>query len=263
MSYLLKSKPKKTVSLKVIFASLLFVFLFFLLFFFPNGSKSIVYTVAKPFWNIAEYSMKPFSILNNYIKTKNSIIEDNLSLNDEISRLRLKEIDYYILLKQTDDLKSQLGRINTTGKTVARILSKPPLSPYDTFVVDVGQDQEVKVESKVFVSDNIIIGMVRNVNSNTALVELFSSSGVEHEAVSERIGTTFKLTGLGGGNFKIEVPKDVDILWGDSFVYPNLTSAVLGNVYFIDSNAQSSFKTVYVRTPINVFSSKYVFIEKQ
>ena len=263
MSYLLKSKPKRTISLKVIFAVLLFVFLFALSFLFPNGLKSISYTIGKPFWSIADYSLKPFSFIIDYIKTKNSLIEENFSLKDEVSRLKMKEIDYDILLKQTDDLKSQLGRINTVGKTVARILSKPPLSPYDTFVVDVGQNAGLQAESKVFISDNIIIGIVKSVNSNSALVELFSSSGVEHEVVSERTGTTFKLVGLGGGNFKIEVPKDVDILWGDSFVYPNLASAVLGNVYYIDSNAQSSFKTVYIRTPVNVFASKYVFIEIQ
>ncbi len=263
MSYLLKSKPKKTISLKVIFAILFFVFLFALSFFFQNSLKGISYTIAKPFWSIADYSLKPFPFLVNFIKTKNSLIEENLNLKDEVSRLKMKEIDYDILLKQTDDLKSQLGRINTIGKTVARILSKPPLSPYDTFVVDIGENAGLQVESKVFISDNIIIGIVKNVNSSTALVELFSSSGVEHEAVSERTGTTFKLVGLGGGNFKIEVPKDVDILWGDSFVYPNLASAVLGNVYFIDTNVQSSFKTIYIRTPVNVFGSKYVFIERQ
>jgi len=262
MNYLLKSKPKKILPFSIVMAVLLFILLFTLSFFFPNGLKSVAYSVAKPFWSIADYSLRPFPYFINYIKTKNSLVEENSNLKDEIATLKLKAIDYDILLKQTDDLKSQLGRIDTTGKTVARILSKPPLSPYDTFVVDVGENSGLQVESKVFISDNIIIGIVKNVNSNNALVELFSSSGVEHEAISGRTGTTFKLVGLGGGNFKIEVPKDVDILWGDSFVYPNLASAVLGTVYFVDSNAQSSFKTIYIRTPVNVFSSKYVFIER-
>ena len=155
-----------------------------------------------------------------------------------------------------------MGRNETSkSRVLSRVLSKPPYSPYDTFVVDVGSNEGILQGSKVYLSDNIIIGVVKNVTSQTTLVELFSSGSLKQEAVLSRTGESFTLVGQGGANFKIEVPKDTDILWGDVFVYPNMQHYVLGSVYYIDVNSQSSFKTVYLRIPGNVFSVQYVFVE--
>ncbi len=70
------------------------------------------------------------------------------------------------------------------------------------------------------------------------------------------------LSGAGGGNITLEVPKDTDVLWGDVFVYPGIAPSVLGSVYYIDNNSQSAFKTVYIRVPGNLFSAQWVFVEK-
>ncbi len=218
--------------------------------------------MARPVWSVTEVAVKPFSFIKNYFRTQGSVVEENLYLKEQLSSFQNKAIDYEILSKENDDLKNQLGRTGNTTKIVARILSKPPVSPYDTFVVDAGEIEGVLPLSKVYVSENILVGEVKSVTPHTSLVQLFSTGGSEQEVVSLRTGSSFSIFGLGGGNFKIEVPKDVDILWGDSFVYPGLSSGVIGNVYYIDTNAQSSFKVVYLRTPINVFGSKYVFIEK-
>jgi hypothetical protein len=60
----------------------------------------------------------------------------------------------------------------------------------------------------------------------------------------------------------VEVPKDADILWGDVFEYPNLKTSVVGSVYYVDQSAQSSFKTIYIRVPGNIFQTKWVMVEK-
>ena len=108
----------------------------------------------------------------------------------------------------------------------------------------------------------VVIGTITKVTPRSSLVTLFSSGSQKQELVLERTGTTYELVGQGGANLSVEVPKDADVLWGDIFVYPGLTSSVVGSVYYIDVNAQSSFKTVYVRIPGNVFDSRWVYVEK-
>jgi rod shape-determining protein MreC len=203
-----------------------------------------------------------FSNIKNFFVSKSNLVSRNLILENEVLSLRLKEIDYEVLSKEYNDLKSELGQEKDNSRIVSRILSKPPNSPYDTFVLDSGSEEGVYFGNKVYISDNIIVGLVKNVTPHTSLVELFSKGGWKQEVTLSRTGANFVLNGLGGANFELEVPKDTDILWGDIFLYPKFSPAIVGSVYYIDIDSQNSFKKIYIRIPGNVFSSKYVFIEK-
>ncbi len=260
MNYLLKSKPKNRYPVGMILVVVLFVFLSLLIYMFPDFVRSTSYTIGRPVWLIRDGVMQKFSELKGYFVSKNSLVSENQILKDELSKLRLKEIDYGVLSGEFTDMKNQMGRKENTARIVSRVLSKPPYSPYDTLIIDVGSSDGVFLGNRVYMSDNIIVGIVKNVTQHTSLVELFSSGGVEQEATVARTGATFTLKGLGGANIELEVPKDTDIIWGDVFLYPKFTPSMIGSIYFIDSNSQNSFKKVYVRLPGNVFSAKYVFV---
>ncbi len=264
MPYHLKSKPDTSNRNKIIFAVVLFVVLSLASFFFPNALKSIDFAITRPLWNIRLSVADSFQKFKDFFVFRNTLITKNESLQSELDSLKLKEADYDVLTTQNQELKSLLGRSESLPQhIISRILSKPPYSPYDTLVIDVGSDVGVVLEDKVYLSDSIIIGTIKGVTAHNSQVELFSSSNIKQEAVLSRTGESFTLLGQGGANFKVEVPKDTDILWGDNFVYPSINPKVLGSVYYIDTNSQSSFKTIYLRIPGNVFSSKYVFVETQ
>ncbi|HEY4505188.1 MAG TPA: rod shape-determining protein MreC [Candidatus Paceibacterota bacterium] len=262
MNYLLRSKPKSFGHRKMIFTIVLFMLLSFSGFLFMGYLRSFFYTVSRPIWIIGNTSAKPFIYAKDFFVFKSRLITDNLAIKEELSNLRMKEIDYDALLKENLELKEELGRKISTSRVMARILSKPPQSPYDTFVVDAGSSDGVVLGNKVYLSDVTIIGIVTNITPHTSLVRLFSSSGVAEQMTLSRTGASFTITGAGGANMKLEVPKETDILWGDVFMYPGIASSIIGSVYYIDTNSQSSFKTVYIRSLGNVFSAKSVFIEK-
>jgi len=261
MNYLLKSKPKYNHLGKIISVVVLFCLLSLLAFFFLDTTRDVSYRVAKPLWSLSSTIIQPFSKLKGFFIFKNSLITKNLALEEELLNLRLKEIDYNILSKEYEDLKSQMGRTGSASRVVSRVLSKPPYSPYDTFVIDAGSSLGVSLGNKVYISDNIIIGIVKNVTPHTSLVELFSSGDEKQEVTLSRTGASFVLKGLGGASLELEVPKDTDVVWGDVFLYPKFLPSIVGSAYYIDSSSQSSFKKVYIRVPGNVFSTKYVFIE--
>ena len=261
MSYLLKSKPRRVYPIKFILVASLFVFLVFLGWALPGFLRSVGFEAVRPLWFISEQIARPFKGVNNFFAFRNTLIERNIALESEIESLKLKEVDYDTLSKENADLKTELGRKTQSNRIISKILSRPPTSPYDTMVIDSGSAEGVVLGSKVYLSENVIIGIISNVTPHTSLVELFSSGSAKKEAIISRTGTAFNLLGQGGGNFKLDVPKDTDILWGDNFLYPGLSSSLMGSVYYIDTNSQSSFKTVYVRLPVNVFSAKVVYIE--
>jgi hypothetical protein len=119
----------------------------------------------------------------------------------------------------------------------------------------------VTLGAKVYLSQSIALGVISSVGSHNSVVKLYSSSGTKQEAISDRTDASFEIEGYGGANFKIEVPKDTDILLEDLFTLPS-NGTILGEVYYIDSNTQSSFKTIHLRIPGNVFQTKWVFVEK-
>ena len=262
MSYLLKSRPKRQYPWKAIFIVLLFILLSLSAFLFPVLVRTVSYNISEPIWLLSDAATNSFTKIKDFFIFKNTLITENLSLRDEMAQLKLKEIDYEAVVKENQDLKSQFGRVNNANRILGNILSKPPRSPYDTLVIDVGAGEGVTLGNKVYLSGNVVIGLITSVTSHTSLVRLFSSGGEKQEAILLRTGTSFEIIGRGGANLKVEVPKDTDILLGDAFIYPGLSGSIIGSVYYIDTNSQSSFKTIYLRIPGNVFSSKYVFVEK-
>lgn len=262
MNYLLKSKPKNNNLSKIITVIVLFCLFALSEFFLGNSIRNISHAIAKPVWVVSQYATQPFLKIKGFFIFKNSLVSKNLAQEEELLSLRLKKIDYEVLSKEFDDLNNQLGREGVVSRKISKVLSKPPFSPYDTFVIDLGSEDGISLGSRVYISENIIIGLVKNITPHTSLVELFSNGDSEQEAILARTGSSFILRGQGSGNLKLEVPKDTDILWGDVFMYPKFSPAMIGSVYYIDENSQDSFKQVYVRVPGNIFSNKYVFIEK-
>lgn len=262
MNYLLKSKPKNENRKKIII--ILFVYFCLSVFglFFGESFRGLVWGISRPMWATSSYITTPFSSIAGYFSKQSELIARNIALEEELEKTRVKLLDYDLILKENQNLKEEFGRGSVSGKMLSVILSKPPRSPYDTLVLDVGSENGVVPGSRVYIGENIVIGLITNITPRTSLVNLFSTSGEKQEVTLSRTGESFLLEGRGGGNFKIEVPSDTDIVWGDTFVYPGISQSVIANVYYIDTSSQSSFKTVYLKTPTNVFSSKYVFVQK-
>ncbi len=261
MNYHLKSKPKHEHRFRNVVVVLFFLFLSALVYLFPNGIRTASHTVAQPIWLMSDVVTRPFISIKEFFRFKSSLVAQKLSLESELSTLKLKETDYDIVVKENQDLKNELGRKADVPRTIAYVLSRPPQSPYDTLVIDAGSNDNIAAGDTVYLSNSVIVGSVTGVTSNTSVVQLFSAASNKQDATLSRTGASFALTGSGGANFQLEVPKDTDILLGDVFTYPGISSSVVANVYYIDTDSKGSFKTVYLRVPGNVFSAKYVFLE--
>ena len=240
----------------------IFVLLAILGFIFPNFSRNFFTTISRPVWAVGDMTKSGFGNVYNFFSLQKNLVAENKNLEDEVNTLNLKVIDYDTVTKENADLKSLLGRSVSSNSVVSRVLSEPPESPYDTLVIDVGSGDGIVLGDQVYISDSIIIGQVTSVTPHTSLVEMFSTGDKKTESVLERTGAMYELSGRGGANYSVDVPKDADVLWGDTFTIPGLSASVLGSVYYIDTNSQSAFKTIFIRIPGNVFQTKWVFVQK-
>lgn len=261
MNYHLKSKQKYEPKTRIFAVVSLFIVLNLFGWLFPNFTRNTAFLVAKPLWSASVFVLKPFESIKDYFIFKSSLIKANQNLEEELRTLRLNDIDRESLSKENEELKRQLGRNVVSNRVISRVLSKPPRSPYDTLIIDVGTLHNISIGSKVYSGENIIIGKITEVTNSTSVVELFTKGDLKQESILLRTGSSFTLVGRGGANFGLEVPKDTDIQWGDVFVYPGFSSYILGTVYYIDISSQGSFKTVYLRIPGNIFSTQWVSVE--
>jgi len=76
---------------------------------------------------------------------------------------------------------------------------------------------------------------------------LIGNNNIEKEAV-----------GLGGENFKVEIPREIDVKEGDSIVIPSISTNVFGVVEKIEFKESDSFQNVLFKNSVNVSELKWV-----
>ncbi len=203
-----------------------------------------------------------FSSVGSFFSSKKSLTLENEELKRQIESKTAELLNYHLLLDENNALKEILGRKKEEVPLVlASILSKPNQSPYDTLIIDLGDNKGIKVGSMVFASANIPIGRVAAVYSYTSKVVLFSSPGQRTEVVTPVNDIFTEAVGRGGGNFEIQLPRDVSLEKGTEVTLPGINSYVLGIVEDVASESRDSFQKILIVSPVNIQELKFVQVE--
>jgi len=259
MNYLLKSSNfedrrrnvQKRVAITVIILIIVAVILF------TPPVRRAVFSIATPIWK-SENSIFNSSFFQ-YFKTKQTLINEKVALEQKLflagNMMSLNEI----LQLENDNLKDLLGRKETKAKTVlASVLVKPPQTPYDMLTVDIGEDFGVKVGDKVIANANIYIGEVSEVYPRTSKIILYSTPGSKLSVVLGTNSVSVEAVGVGGGNFNIFLPREVEVKEGDVIMIPSITSNVFGIVEKVNFKDKDSFQTVLFKSPVNISELSFV-----
>lgn len=234
----------------IVVACVFFVFLLQVI--APRLLPSIARTVAIPFWKTESFVVTKFDRFFGYFRTKGSLMSENnlfrLELEDAHNRLLALEI----LEKENIELKEMIGRKLERTELSTFVLARPPRTVYDTFVLDVGKNGNVKAGDKVLVSGTIWLGEIRETYGDSSLAKLLSSPGEKRELLVARTNTPVTIVGAGNGNFRAEIPRGVSVNIGDVLVPPGLKEMVVAKIYDIELNPEDSFQKIYARAPINI-----------
>jgi len=192
--------------------------------------------------------------------------QDRTALVSEIETLRDTVTTQSAELAASDYAQTELQAIrNTVGAAGAplvlgNIIARPPYTPYDVLVVDVGKDNGVTVGASVYVGAEVVIGTVEAVFANSAVITLFSTPGIHTNAYIVGPQLYAESEGQGNGVLKLSVPQGVALAVGDPVILPGFAAGYIGRISNVTSIATEPVQSAYVTIPVSVQALRYVRI---
>lgn len=200
-------------------------------------------------------------MVGGFLGSRNNLIKENNIFKTELDSVKFLLLDRDILVKENNDLKELFSRTNTSNNILATVLVKPPQSSYDTVILDVGSNLDVKNGNRIFANGSIVLGEIIEVYGQASKAKLYSTAGEKIQVVNVRNNISLEIIGQGGGNFDVMVPREIDIVSGDIFVLPGLFSKILGVVFSIETNPEDSFRHVLLKSPVNISQIKLMLVD--
>lgn len=184
------------------------------------------------------------------IKTKSSLIIENRALRRQLAEEQGKDVLIGMLRRDLEDLAFGFAQVD--AKVVAPIISRPPVSLYDTAFVAIEESSLVEVGDYVAVAGGAVIGFVDAVFGKTARIRFFSSVGESHTFVLHKKNVPIVVSGAGGGMMQAVVPKDMDVAVGDVFVLPERRATPVGTVAALGVASAGSLKVLGIVPMVNM-----------
>ena len=139
------------------------------------------------------------------------------------------------------------------------VISRPPQTAYDVLLIDAGTESGIKKEMIVKIGD-IYLGKIEKVFNNLSRVRLASNPDNEIDAMLSSTNLFTKAIGQGGGNFKITLPRDVEVNIGDYVLTVGSEPLLIGIVEKIKKSPTDVFQKILFRAPINLQTLRFVQI---
>lgn len=258
MTYLVRSNDKRTSFKKVfLWPSVFVVFLVVLHLFAPRLLPSIFYSLISPLW---QYGRDSSTVVG---ESRDKLIADVRSLTEALAEREAISSSSILVLQENADLKAFFNRATSTaerGSILASVLKKPPYTAYDSLIIDIGKNHDVKVGQIVLAPGNIVIGSIASVNVKTSTVRLFSSPGGEFEVSFSTSSASVTAHGRGGGGYEAVVPRDFGVNEGDVVNIKVGDTLLAGSVDRVVSEPAEPFATILFSTPVNIYELRWVFV---
>lgn len=252
MNYRSRHKKKKFSAVLLIIVILVLVFIRPT---FPEWITKSAHYVASPIWGLKQ------SVTDNIsVKSKKSLLKENRELRDELKRALINKISNDLLREENFSLKETLGRSVYENTILSSVLVRPNNTIYDTFIIDVGRNNNISEGDYVIAHGDVIVGYVESVFLNTSLVKLFSSPGEQIDVILGEEEIAAVAEGMGGGNFTISLPRGIEVHHGDTIITPTIEFQILALVEEIIVNPTDSFQTILFKGPVNLSELRFVEI---
>ena len=252
-----QNKVNKNRNTRIFFGAFILVALFLI----PITRSAIRTTtvfVFSPVVYITNYVEGRISNIFETIKFKSTLVNENNDLNNQIINLNARYSNYNELVNENKQLKSVLNRSTDMNFILAAVVSKPPVSLYDTLLIDGGAGVGMEVGQTVYVDGTSPIGTINQVFSHSALVELYSSPSEKMDARLDPLNIDVTLFGRGGGDFLVSVPHDLIVPEGATVVTKEINPHVVGELQKAISDPRDSSQTLIFSSPINLNQLSFV-----
>lgn len=221
---------------------------------------SFLLSSTTPLWKVRNSVVSGVGGAAGFFTTQSRLVEENAALREQVAALETKVLSLSRELVHESVLLETLGRGRGIEAVAAAVLSRPPQTPYDIVIIDAGSREGVVNGAEVFLPEGPLLGVVSEVFLKRSRVELYSAPDLETGAVLERGNVPVTIIGRGGGNFKIVLPRDVEVERGDRIVSAGIASRLLAVVEDVTMRPTDSFKEVLAVGPANIFTFRFVLV---
>ena len=199
----------------------------------------------RPVYAVHQYFTTSSDTIPYFFRSRMELENQMQTLQEEISTQQGYEQTVAHLSAENDELRSLLSATGTQG-VAAGVILRPPYSPYDTLVIDAGNEAGIMPYATVYYGADLAIGYVQKVYEGYSLVTLFSSPRIETTVYvfGPNIFTT--AYGEGGGVIRLSIPQGITIERGDTVVLPSIQGGMLGTVSDIQSIPTEPEQHAYV-----------------
>ena len=213
-----------------------------------NLSLHTFLSMATPAWKVSNTLADNRESFISLFARKVSLVEENRALREQAAELTL-------VRTENKRLRTELALFTNADLPplflLARVMSKPPHSVYDTLIIDVSRLSGVRQGMFVLSLDGALLGTLAEVSGGLAKVLLFSSSGVRIPSSLGASTTPVDLVGRGGGTFRTTLPSRIKITVGEWITSPSFGGRIVAIVEAVTPDASQLSSTIDARLPVS------------
>ena len=212
--------------------------------------------LSTPFWTTGSALSAGVGNASGLFASKPSLLEERDRLLSDNAALYAKSA---ALEAQVADLERLLGdRTDASEGILAGVLARPPVSPYDTLVVDQGERAGVSAGMRAEGPGGIALGVVESASAGSARVILYSAPGKETESWVGEARIPVTLVGESAGAMSAVVARDAGIVPGDLVYVAGPGARPVGTVISVANDPSLPRSRVDIRPLANPFSTPWV-----
>lgn len=266
--------------MRFLFKSKFFIFLLFLLFSFAvifsdfrnfirfPGSllSSAIFSVSRPVWNASGKVSDFFSFFRDLKK----IHFENYDLREQNQRLLAENSYFKDLIKENNLIEKVKNlKIPESSWLVGRIVGMDAQNLANYIIVDIGENESVRIDAPVITENKIVVGKVVEVNKNFSKILTIADPLLKIAVKTEDSGAFGVLRGDYTKNFTIDLISKNESVKGEELVLTSgkdgifIPGLIVGRIKDFQSRPEDLFQTVNARSDLDIYSLERVFIFKQ
>ncbi len=215
--------------------------------------------ITTPVYVIRHWMTESTATVPLYFRSRNELLTQIDALEERLAALGGRDAKLTQLTAENDELRGLLS-IHDDVRIGAGVIARPPYLPYDALLIDRGSEDGVKENALVYYAHDRAIGIVSRVFSQSALVSLFSTPGMESTVyvIGPDVFTT--AYGEGSGVTRVTIPQGIPLTEGDVVILPSLEVGVLGAVSAVESVSTQPEQNGFVTFEVPLQSMRTVSV---
>ncbi len=200
--------------------------------------------------------------LFGFLAPKAALIKENEALKKLVEDQTILLARYRLLEAENVKLKKLSQVASSSQNIIAGVVRLPGSSPYDTLLIDKGEDAGLSPGDSVYTESDIPVGVVSVLYKRSALVKLYSSPGDTYDVYIGAKKISGKAYGRGGGNFEVTLPHGTEVALHDLVTLPGISSKTFGTIESMTDKESGTFVQALFKSPFSFDDLRLVVIRK-